>query len=62
MVDLGIGMIIVIIIIIVFFPSFVSSFFPFPPDFIKCEGTLRWICCEGDVACYVECTKVVKTW
>jgi len=25
-------------------------------------GGLRWMCCGGGVACYVECTNVIKKW
>jgi len=31
-------------------------------EFIKCVCGLIWMCCEGGVACYVECTNVVKKW
>jgi hypothetical protein len=23
---------------------------------------LRWMCCGGGVACYAECTNMVKKW
>jgi len=45
-----------------------NSFFP-PPlylslflflEFIKCVCELRWMCCGGGVAYYVECANVVK--
>ena len=44
-----------------FFCSFVSTHFYFL-EFIKCVCGSRWMCCGGDVACYVECTNVVKKW
>ena len=41
--------------------SFVSFSFSFL-EFIKCVCGLGWMCCGGGVACYVECTNVVKKW
>ena len=45
-----------------FFPplSYVSVFFFL--EFVKFVCGLRWMCCGDGVACYVECTDVVKTW
>jgi len=51
-----------------FFLNFLF-FFVYPPlfrffflEFINGVCGLRWMCCGGNVAYYVECTNVVKKW
>ena len=67
-VDLGFVLIIIIIIVIMFrlvlFCVFPPPFFS-PPQLLfflflhwsSLNVWLRWVCCRGGVACYVECTK-----
>jgi len=54
----------VLIFILFFFglSSFVSFGFFLFLEFINGVCGLRWMCCRGTVAYYVECTNVVKKW
>jgi len=47
-----------LIFVFVYFPLFRFFFW----EFINGECGLRWMCCWGTVAYYVECTNVVKKW
>ena len=49
-------------LLLVFFPPSFVCFHFFFWEFIKRPCGLRWMCCGGDVAYYVECTNVVKKW
>jgi len=76
--ELGIGIIIITIIVMCCFVLFLFCFFGIGGgvlflsivsflcvvflEFIKCVYGLRWIYCGGGVACYVECTNMVKKW
>jgi len=52
--------IIIIIISVAFVLTLLFIFYFFGSSLIV--GRLRWLCCGGGVACYVECTNEVKKW
>ena len=53
---------VIVFVIVIFFKSFFVSFLLLFFEFIDGVCGLKWMCCRGIVAYYVECTNVVKKW
>jgi len=72
MLVVGLGIVFIIVITVIMFCLVLFCVFPPPPFFppqlflflflfwSSSNVWLRWMCCGGGVACYVECTNMVK--